>query len=870
MRRIKSQWFTGTTNPGPQAYEGPHRELARRAAAEGMAVLKNEKQILPLPAGSEVALYGAGVSQTIKGGTGSGDVNERECVTIYQGMKDGGYVITNEAWIAAYDQMYQEARLCWKEDILRKMEENTEKLLDFFTAYSTTPFYLPAGPGIGEVKGETAIYVLSRIAGENADRICREGDYLLSEEEEELLSAVCTSYEKVIVVINTGGLVDLSFMDQHENIYGLIQMMQPGMEGGHGFCDMVSGRVTPSGKLTDTWALDYWDYPNAEMLAQHKEETGPEKKEGGSKITREIYGEGIYMGYRYFDTFQIPVRYSFGYGLSYTDFAIELKRVSLVSGEAQEDIQIAVEVLVTNTGSRYKGREVVQVYVSLPEGRLDKEYRRLCGFKKTRELAPGESETLMIDIPVEGMASYDEELPGWVLEEGYYGLWMGGSLAEAKLSAMLSLNKQIVWKKTASLCPNLTEMFVEKLPLKEMVHRRYQDWVSQGKEGGLPVLALSEALAEREEMLKDGKEKAQSAEERREGQKLKELEMEAEEILSGLSIQQMIKLVCGESNIAVNSNLGSAGTRVPGSAGETSSGACKEGVATISMADGPAGLRLNPSYLVKDGRILPLPFEASIERGFFCPPQAEPGEGETRYFQYCTAIPVGTLLAQSWDVGLLEEVGAMIGEEMERFDVTLWLAPGMNLHRNPLCGRNFEYFSEDPLISGKMAAAITRGVQSHSGCGTTIKHFACNNQENNRMSSNSILSERALRELYARGFEIAVKESRPLAIMTSYNLINGVHAANSHDLCTRLAREDWGFQGVIMTDWTTTEVDESCTAAGCVRAGNDLIMPGSLKDYENLEREIEEGTLSVDALRLCVKRILILILQSNRYETVEK
>ncbi len=888
MRRIRPQWFTGTTNPEPQAYEGTHRKLARRAAAEGMAVLKNEKQVLPLPAGSKVALYGAGVSQTIKGGTGSGDVNERECVTIYQGMKDGGYVITNEAWIAAYDQMYQEARLCWKEAVLRKMEENTEKPLDFFTAYSTTPFYLPAGPGIGGAKGETAIYVLSRIAGENADRICREGDYLLSEEEEELLGAVCTSYEKVIVVINTGGLVDLSFMDQHENIYGLIQMMQPGMEGGHGFCDIVSGKVTPSGKLTDTWAMDYWDYPNAEMLAQHREEAGQEKNEssagqaaagqkakdgsGGAKITEEIYGEGIYMGYRYFDTFQIPVRYSFGYGLSYTEFVIEQKKVSLITGEGQsDDLQIAVEVLVTNAGSQYKGREVVQVYVSLPEGRLDKEYRRLCGFKKTRELAPRESEVLTIDIPVESMTSYDEELPGWVLEEGYYGLWIGESLAEAKLSAMLSLCKQTIWKKTEALCPNLTEMFVEKVPPKEMVHRRYQDWVDQGKEGSLPVLAFTEALAEREEKLKDRKVKEKSTGERKtEGQKLKRLEKEAEEILSRLSVQQMIKMVCGESNIAVNSNLGSAGTRVPGSAGETSSSSCAEGVATISLADGPAGLRLNPSYLVKEGKILPLPFEASIERGFFCPPQAEPGEGETRYFQYCTAIPVGTLLAQSWDVELLEEVGAMIGEEMERFDVTLWLAPGMNLHRNPLCGRNFEYFSEDPFISGKMAAAITRGVQSHSGCGTTIKHFACNNQENNRMNSNSILSERAFRELYAKGFEIAVKESWPLAMMTSYNLINGVHAANSHDLCTRLAREEWGFQGVIMTDWTTTEVDESCTAAGCVRAGNDLIMPGSLKDYENLQKELEEGTLSVDALKLCVKRILILILQSNRYETKEK
>ncbi len=222
----------------------PGKQMAIDADLGSGLITEEEAKARRYKIQKEADFYGSmdGATKIVKGGTGSGDVNERECVTIYQGMKDGGYVITNEAWIAAYDQMYQEARLCWKEAILRKIEENPEKSLDFFTAYSTTPFYLPAGPGIGEVKGETAIYVLSRIAGENADRICREGDYLLSEEEEKLLNAVCTSYEKVIVVINTGGLVDLSFMEQHENIYGLIQLVQPGMEGGHGFCDIVSGR----------------------------------------------------------------------------------------------------------------------------------------------------------------------------------------------------------------------------------------------------------------------------------------------------------------------------------------------------------------------------------------------------------------------------------------------------------------------------------------------------------------------------------------------------------------------------------------------------------------------------------------------------
>jgi beta-glucosidase len=288
----------------------------------------------------------------------------------------------------------------------------------------------------------------------------------------------------------------------------------------------------------------------------------------------------------------------------------------------------------------------------------------------------------------------------------------------------------------------------------------------------------------------------------------------------------------------------------------------KQGIANIVLADGPAGLRLNQHYYVKDGQPQMLPFEASLEKGFFF--EGEEPDGE-KVYQYCTAIPVGTLLAQSWDMPLLETIGSMVGEEMERFGITLWLAPGMNLHRNPLCGRNFEYYSEDPLLSGKAAAAITKGVQSHPGCGTTIKHFACNNQEDNRMASDSVVSERALRELYLRSFGIAIEKSQPFAIMTSYNLINGIHTANSYDLCTKAARCEFGFRGMIVTDWTTTEQGPDCTAAGCIRAGNDLIMPGQPSDHENIRQALADHTLSEDELRLCISRLVRLILQADVY-----
>lgn len=261
-----------------------------------------------------------------------------------------------------------------------------------------------------------------------------------------------------------------------------------------------------------------------------------------------------------------------------------------------------------------------------------------------------------------------------------------------------------------------------------------------------------------------------------------------------------------------------------------------------------------------------MPFEMAIEDGFFARGTLEK-KGET-YYQYCTAIPVGTVLAQSWDIKIIKECGLAVAQEMDEFGVTLWLAPGMNIHRNPLCGRNFEYYSEDPLLSGIVAAAMTDGVQSRKGCGTTIKHFACNNQEDNRMHSDSIVSERALREIYLKGFEIAVTKSQPMAIMTSYNLINGIHAANNYDLCTKVVRNEWGYQGLIMTDWATTHNEPKCTASGCMRAGNDIVMPGCDNDHENLRKELADGTLDIRELKLAVGHLVNSIWQSNQY-TIE-
>ena len=828
-RAIKKRPHYGATVQTLSSYEQPHRDLSRRAASEGIVLLKNENHVLPLKEGSSIALFGTGASHMVKGGTGSGDVNEREVVSICQGLQNAGYRVTSQSWIDEYDLIYTTARKKWRDEIMERVRAVNATGLDFFNIYSTTPFFMPDGPDVTNSDAETAIYVISRVAGEGADRFNTAGDYYLTPKEKEDIAKLCGFYKNVIIVINTGGVIDLSYLDDYQNINAILYLVQPGMEGGNALADVISGKVTPSGKLTDTWASRYEDYPNASTFSHMN-----------GDVDKEKYIEGIYVGYRYFDTFEIPVRYGFGYGLSYTKFLIET--IDVAAGS-----EIKVNVKITNTGAVYSGKEVVQVYVSAPSKKLEKEYRRLCGFAKTTNLAPGESEELTISFPAYQMASFDNMTAEWMLDQGAYGLWVGNSLAGSTLEAVLMLEEKKTLVRVKNICPLQEELSEISYP-QDKRNARHAAEIAAGRERGIREVVLDLASVKTEVFDYTAPFEAEDD--------------EAATIAEKLSVEQMIQLSTGDPGKGQGSSLGAAGISVPGSAGETSTVAREQGVANIVLADGPAGLRLNQVYSVKDGAVQMPPFEASLEHGFFC--ENVQFEG-TKHYQYCTAIPVGTLLAQTWSETLIEALGAMVADEMVRFGVTLWLAPGMNIHRNPLCGRNFEYYSEDPLISGKMAAAMTRGVQSVAGCGTTIKHFACNNQEDNRMGSDSIVSERALREIYLKGFEIAIKDAKPMAMMTSYNLINGVHAANCYDLCTVAARQEWGFDGVIVTDWTTTEHGDDCTASGCMRAGNDLVMPGQPSDHKNLRKALAQGTLDEKDLRTCITRLVRVILRSNLY-----
>lgn len=800
----KIQTHSGTLVQEPSARELAHGRLARRAAAEGIVLLRNDG-LLPLDGIGPVALFGGGAAKTVKGGIGSGDVNDRESISIYQGLMDAGITVTSREWLADYQERYAAARSAWKERVLA----GAKKVENPFDAYSAEPFVLPEGRAIqdGDLVGAAAaIYVISRIAGEGKDRRKAEGDYHLSRREREDILFLDRKGIPVVLVLNAGGPVELTdILQEAHAVRAVLFISLPGQEGGHAVADVLFGQAMPGGRLTATWARRYEDYPSASDFGILN-----------GDLEKEIYKEGIYVGYRYFGSFGMTPLFPFGFGLSYTTFSTAFRGLRIKDGI------IEVDVTVKNTGERYPGREVVQVYAALPQTSFARERHRLVGFAKTQPLQPGKEQEMTISIGSKELASFSELEQAWIVSAGEYGICIGKDSASVHPAAVLAVAQDTVIERTQKICP--VKAAFEEICAPQDDHCRTET---------VPVYPF----APREE-------------EKRASRAFYAGEQPVEEL---------IPLLYGNITQGA-STLGSAGTRVPGSAGETSQ-ALEEryGKRSLIMADGPAGLRLRQSYEVDRAtdQVYGVGVLGSLENGFL--EEMVHHEDADTYHQYCTAFPVGTALAQTWDVALMRSFGEAIAAEMEEFHVDLWLAPGMNIHRNPLCGRNFEYFSEDPLLSGIMAAAVTQGVQRDGRHGVTIKHFACNDQEDNRMGVDVRISERALREIYLRGFEIAVKKSAPAAMMSSYNKINGIHAANCYDLCTSVARGEWGFEGVIMSDWNTTVPEDGSVPWQCAAAGNDIIMPGNPEDDADIRRAYARGDLSEDTIRSCAGRILALI-----------
>ncbi|MDY5846521.1 MAG: glycoside hydrolase family 3 N-terminal domain-containing protein [Bariatricus sp.] len=804
-------------------YEKPHRALARRAASEGIVLLENDGS-LPLTPGN-IALYGAGAAMTIKGGTGSGEVNERYSTSIMEGLESSGFQITTKAWIDDYAKEYAKTIENLKKEINSALKKlNFSAYMGLFLQSMLYPYGRKiTQKDLEESHTDTCIYVVARQSGEGNDRSLENNDFSLSEIEQENIRFCAEHYSKTIVVLNIGSSFDTSFMDEIFGINALIYLCQLGSAGGEAFADIITGRITPSGKLSDTWVKSYNDVPFGENYSFLN-----------GNLENEDYLEDIYVGYRYYDTFHVEPRYPFGYGLSYTTFSIEYQSASM------KNDTITVNAQVRNTGTTYSGKEIVQLYASCPAGNLEKEYQRLVAFTKTGILPPGESENVELSFPLSSLTSYDEKSASFILEKGRFLLRIGNSSRNTSTCTVLELSDDICVSKHKNICPlqNCLETLNKSTRTMVSIEDEYissMDTIQitpamiptvTYSYNPLPVCRTSELKAQ----------------------------------LKGLTVPERIELVCGAGmkDMLMNSSY----IKVPGAAGNTTSKLLNKGIVNIVLADGPAGIRLQRrSTITKNGttkmidmQIDMMKYFPEFIKNFLC---GNP-EKDKIYYQYTTAFPVATAMAQTWNLPLLEEVGTAVAEEMKEYGVTFWLAPALNIHRNPLCGRNFEYYSEDPVLSGKMAAAITKGVQSIPGCYVTLKHFCGNNQEANRDHVSSNMTERTLREIYLKGFEIAVREGNAGGMMTSYNKINGIYSSNSKDLLTTVLRQEWNFKGLVMTDWTATAKGKS-NAALCMEAGNDLLMPGSSYDKKCIKNALKNHTLSKRALNRCAGNVLLAV-----------
>lgn len=799
-------------------YEKEHIGLLRDSLAECTLFLR-QNGAFPLEAPGRIAAYGNGVRHTVKGGTGSGEVNSRYSVNVEQGLKGAGFTITTGRWLDAFDQVEQDAQKAFVKEIKeRAKKKHTMAILEGMGAVMPQPEYdLPL-----DGEGDTAIYVLSRISGEGNDREPIPGDIRLTDSEAKTILALDAKYEKFMLVLNVGGVVDLTPVKEVSNILVLSQL---GVETGSVLADILLGRANPSGKLTTTWA-SWEDYCR-------------EGEFGDINDTR--YKEGIYVGYRYFDTVGKKPLFPFGYGLSYTSFDIA------VTGAAAEGDTIRIKAAVSNTGAR-AGREVVQVYVSAPAGRLDKPYQDLAAFAKTDLLEPGASQELTISFSLRDCASYDAQKESYVLEAGSYVVRVGDSSDHTQPAALVDLDGEAVVTKAGN-CLGKTD---------------FEDWKPSGSETAAAeelsdITRISVAAADIETVTVTY-----------------DQEREIDPRVKDLTVEELAYLNVGAFNPKAGalSVIGNAATNVAGAAGETTGVLKEKGFPVLVMSDGPAGLRLAKEFYRDEkgahgigSSMVPesfLPFLPAPARFIMnlIGGSGKPKKGQKVEYQYATAIPIGTAIAQSFNLPLAESYGSIVGDEMERFGVHLWLAPALNIHRDIRCGRNFEYYSEDPLISGKTAAAITRGVQRHPGCGTTIKHYAANNQEKNRYCNNSIVSERAMREIYLKGFGICVRESQPHALMTSYNLLNGVHTSEHRGLIEDILRCEYGFKGIVMTDWIVDMAQDKQSlhrmpiAAEIAKTGGDLVMPGSKGDFDSIVKAAKSGELELKQLQINATRVV--------------
>ena len=826
------------------------KKIARKIAEESIVLLKNADHILPLKEKKEITFFGRTQIGTLYSGNGSGGANIAGCGTILEecekrGIKPESLLKEFYEYKASAEQVTEEDEFDWTKvsemvnsGIMYEIFGKYKAPLDEYDVPETLIFQAAE-------KTDTAIFVIGRNSGgEECDRHLPE-DYYLTRSEESLLKDICTHFANVVIVLNVNGLIDLSWMKKYASIKSLLFIGIPGEEGASALAGILTGEINPSGKLAVTIAEHYEDYPSADHFSWDKEHLenildyesyGLSSEENGStgftKSPVTVYWEDIYTGYRYFDTFGKQVLYPFGYGLSYTAFAISDALVKKQNGG------ILVTADVKNIGEM-SGKEVIQVYLSkvYPAEGVERPYQELKGFEKTSDLAPGEKEQVKIWIPWRELAVYDEERAAWVIESGDYLLKMGNSSRDTFVKGLICVEKTILAEQCTN-CLNITECNNGKI---EFLTQKENDAemasvlniTEQNKDvsGQNIIFVTPEDVHDVQENRKCGKETISKAE-------TTVSEREKERNLAELSIKELAALCVGY------------GPGTPFAA---------------------VGDRSDPSTIFDDeGKPMTTNSHPTGYPGYVSPAIEEKGIKSVFYKDGPAGIggvawPTEMLIACSFDKKLWQMFGDAVGKECEEQQVNVWLAPAVNLHRNPLCGRNFEYFSEDPYLTGVCACEITKGVQNSRPVIVCPKHFAANEQETFRRGNagknvdavDSILTERALREQYLKPFEMLVKDAGIACIMTSFNKINGSFSGGSHDLCTHILREEWGFEGAVVTDWG--DMDMVVDGADAVAAGNDIVMPGGPPVIRQILKGYEEGRVTREELEQAVRHLLIMI-----------
>lgn len=762
--------------------------LARQAVAEGCVLLENEGQALPLRDGERVAVFGRMAFHYYKSGLGSGGlVNTRYVVGILDALKECEGVHLDEKLMGIYEDWimenpYDEGQGWGRVPWCQKEMDVTEEMLDCAR------------------RDDVSLVVIGRTAGEDQDNNAKAGSYCLTETEENMIRRVCEVSERTVVVLNVGNIIDMSWVEKYRP-QAVLYVWQGGQEGGNGVADVLTGKVCACGKLTDTIAADIKDYPSTENFGD------PFKN---------YYKEDIYVGYRYFETFaRDKVLYPFGYGLSYTTFEMKAEVLKNTGDE------ITVSVTVSNTGE-VRGKEVAQVYVKVPQGKLGNPARKLIGFAKTKELAPGEQEEICIVIQKYDMASYDDSgVTGhkscYVLEEGCYEVFVGSDVRSAVSVGCYEEEFRVIEELEEAYAP------VEKFQRMKAV--LLPDGTYQAVTEEVPVRTVDPQKRRANEMSETLDYTGDK------GYKLVDVldkKVSMEEFIAQISEEDLIAIFRGEGMCSPKVTAGTAAAF-----GGVTDGLTALGIPVGCCSDGPSGIRMDCG---------------------------------TKAF----SLPNGTSFGCTFNVELVGALYEMTGKELLLNKIDSLLGPGMNIHRNPLNGRNFEYISEDPILTGRICAAQVKAM-AKSGIGSTIKHFCGNNQEVGRSTSDSVISERALREIYLKGFEIAVKEGGARSVMTTYGSVNGLWTAGSYDLCTTILRKEWGFDGIVMTDWWAKSNYEGHQAeapvkAPMVAAQNDIYMVVSdakaNPENDDVEEMLHAGKITLGELQRNAANILGFLLKS--------